>query len=158
MDLNLPKARTVKKNAGFFKRLLALVLDLLILNFVIFSSFEKIFLKYIDTNLSTVELITYFQSAETSVLVTTIFFMALLSLFYFTLFELKIGQTLGMMILKIRVEGELSFWKCALRNIFVFPFFPFYILWIVDPIHLAIRGTRFTELITKTNTVEEIHI
>jgi len=156
MDLNLPKARTLKRDASILKRLVAFILDLLIINIIIVSPFQKVFYKVIDQNLSIMETINQMQASLTTGVYSALFFIGILSLAYFTFFQLKIMQTPGMMILKIRVEGELTFLKALLRNLFILPFFPFYILWIVEPVHLLIRGRRFLEEITKTKTVEEI--
>jgi len=87
--------------------------------------------------------------------------MAILSLAYFSFFEYKLGQTPGMMLLKLKVistesKKKLGFWKIVLRNIYVFPYFPFSILWVVEPLMIIFKRERILELMTKTKTVEEV--
>ena len=50
--------------------------------------------------------------------------------------------------------GELTLWQCILRNIVVLPFFPFIILWVVEPIYLFTQGRRLLERLSKTRTVQ----
>ncbi|MFH1605765.1 MAG: RDD family protein [Nanoarchaeota archaeon] len=156
MNLNLPKERVVKKDASIIKRFLALLIDILAINLFIISPFQKVFLKFFNQDASIMQNISLLESVSTTTLYITMFSVIVLALLYFALFEYKLSQTIGMMIMKIYVEGEISFWKAVIRNMFIIPFFPFYILWVVDPIHLFFRGKRFSEEMTKTRTVEII--
>ncbi|MAG38722.1 hypothetical protein CMO90_01410 [Candidatus Woesearchaeota archaeon] len=154
MDLKLPKKRLLKRDAPILKRLASFIFDLLIINIIIISPFQKVF--PITTNSSLTEMIAQIQQLVGTNIYISLFFISILILAYFTVFQLKLAQTPGMMLLKLKVEGKLTIAKTILRNIFVIPFFPFFILWIVEPIHLLIRGHRFLEEVTKTKTIEEI--
>ncbi|MBU1201419.1 MAG: RDD family protein [Nanoarchaeota archaeon] len=155
MEFDFSKGKVLKQDASIFKRLFAFILDILIINIVIISPFQKVFLKLINPNSSILEMAQQLQGASS--LYSSIFFIVLLSLAYFTFFEFKLLQTPGMMIFKMKVDQELSFGKAILRNLFIIPIFPFYILWVIDPIHLLFRKRRFLEEITNTRTIEEIY-
>ena len=155
MDFDFSKGKLLKRDASIFKRLLAFILDLLIINIVIISPFQKVFLKLITPQSSILKMAEQLQG--TSSLYSTMFFIVLLSLAYFTFFEFKLSQTPGMMLFKLKVDQELSFGKAVLRNLFIIPFFPFYIFWIIEPIHLLFKQRRFLEEMTNTRTIEEVY-
>ena len=54
--------------------------------------------------------------------------------------------------------ARIGFWKAAISNLFIFPFFPFIILWVVEPIVMVWHPERqrLLEMLAKTKTVERI--
>lgn len=139
---------------GFWKRTMAFVFDLLVINLIIFYPFQKVFTSYMGAKSSIIAL---GESSLPSKILFTILMISILALLYFTFFEYYLSQTLGQMLLEIKVvsltSDELSFWKSILRNCFILPFFPFYLFWFVEPLHMAFYKDRFLERITQTRTI-----
>ena len=152
MGLNLPQQRCVKKDASFFKRFLALVIDILVINVVIVLPFAGLFqgLSYSFSEVDSVEL--------SGLLITALVIISLLSLLYFSLLQYFLGKTVGGHLMKISLEGKRGFWKCLVRNVFVIPFFPFYLLWVIEPLHLIFYNQRLLDKWTKIRMVERVLI
>jgi uncharacterized RDD family membrane protein YckC len=146
MIARLGKEKTPEA-AGFFRRLLAFAADILILNVIVFSAFSSLISKNVSFN--TLSL----KQGLSPQLSSIILLLGILSFVYFTLMEYSIGKTLGMMLVNIKADGELGFWRCFLRNIFIIPLFPITILWILDPVYLLIKKKRFSESVTNTDTI-----
>ncbi|RJQ15876.1 hypothetical protein C4573_07025 [Candidatus Woesearchaeota archaeon] len=149
--LNLPQQRIMEKKAGFFKRLFAFILDLFVLNFIIFLPFQPMFSQY------TPKAIIMAEALPASFYVMIIL-MGILSLFYFTLMEVYAKRTIGMMLLNIYAQGNLTFWTCVIRHMYIVPVFPFSVFLILDPLYYIFKGDRLTEIWTKTQTVEYVAI
>jgi uncharacterized RDD family membrane protein YckC len=86
--------------------------------------------------------------------------MSLFAILYFLLLEKKIGQTPGKMIFNISVageSGEVRLWQLAIRSIFLIPIFPFFLLWVVDPLFMFFTKSsqRLSEILSRTKTVEK---
>jgi hypothetical protein len=149
-SLHLPGQRIYVKDASLLRRLGAFVADLLLLDFAIFSSFGPLLLGSFDIGQVLREGFTLSPAAYAAAVM-----MALLGLAYFSLFEYVLGQTPGMMLLNIRAIN-VTLWRSLIRNAYLVPVFPFPLLWVVEPVHLALRKTRFLEVISRTRTVEYI--
>lgn len=140
---------TQNNSASFWKRTVAFVFDLLVINLVIAGPFQSTLSQYAMKEFSLDAVLpehAYF----------IVFIIFLLAMLYFTFLEYYIGQTPGQMLMNIEsvaLDGNMTFWKALLRNIFILPFFPFYILWFLEPIHLAFYKQRLLERWTGTNTV-----
>jgi len=159
--LNLPKARTFKTPAPIWKRAAAFILDILILNLVVLFPFQKIFNKIIPTD--------NYQDAYTlltnnpglaSTLTTITIIITILFILYFSILEFKFKQTLGKMFMNIYIVSDLkklNFWQCLVRNLFLLPFIPFILLWIIDPLYILFskEQRRFSDIIAKTKVIEE---
>ncbi len=146
---NLLSDTAQDNSASFWKRVIAFVFDLLVINLVVAWPFQSTLGQYAmkEFSLDTV------LPADAYFIVFMIFLLAML---YFTFLEYYIGQTPGQMLMNIEsvaLDGDMTFWKALLRNIFILPFFPFYIFWVLEPIHLAFYKQRLLERWTGTNTV-----
>ncbi len=158
----LPKQQT--KQASKFRRILAFILDLFIIDIFIISSFEPL-IRNIMPQLSFETIKKILENPDSTSLAnlsTITLFIGVLSILYFALTEYHAKQTLGMKILRLKVESqnkdeEIAFWKCLVRNLYALPIFPLILLWIIEPIYFMITGIRLTEIITKTRTVEELN-
>jgi uncharacterized RDD family membrane protein YckC len=149
-SLRLPPQRVYVKDASLLRRLGAFVADLLLLDFAVFSSFGSLLLGSFDIGQALREGFTLSPAAYAAAVV-----MALLGLAYFSLFEYVLGQTPGMMLLNIRAVN-VTLWRAAVRNAYMVPLFPFPLLWVIEPVHLALRKTRLLEVISRTRTIEYI--
>jgi uncharacterized RDD family membrane protein YckC len=138
--------------ASVFKRILALSIDF----FIILLVFARPFLKLISNILENFETRNYSEMIEIfnsnpeilKNITFIIFFISLIALFYFSYLEWKYSQTFGQMIMGLYVISENKekyFWKYVLSNLFVIPFFPFILIWIIDPLYMFYNGRRFTE-------------
>ncbi len=159
--LKLPKEGTFTGPALVWKRLLAFLADLLIINLVLFFPFKRILQKAIPEFGDYSEAYNYLAANQgyTATLTVVSFVMALLALTYFASMEYKIRQTPGKILFNIRVMSDVkegAIWQFVVRNMFIIPIFPFVLLWIIDPLFLFFTKTnqRLSEILSKTKTVQ----
>lgn len=158
MKLKLPKKKVIIANASILRRILAFLIDLLIINFIIIRPFRNVLLKLIP-QMPFNEAYSYLlsnQQMNTAVLFVTVM-ISILALLYFVILDYKLSQTAGMMILGLYIEPkEIRFWQALVRNLFIIPIFPFFLLWILDPVYLLFNkeGQRFTERLSNTKVVQ----
>jgi len=159
--LNLPKQRTFTGPALVWKRLLAFLADLLIINLVLFFPFRKIISKSIPEFSSYSEAYKFLAANQgyTTTLTIVSLIMALFALLYFALLEYKIQQTPGKMLFNISIVSDtkkLGLWQFIVRSLFVIPIFPFFLLWVIDPLFMFFTKTnqRLSEVLSKTKTIE----
>jgi len=159
--LNLPKQRTFIGPALVWKRLLAFLADLLIINLVIFFPFKRIIQRAIPEFSSYSEAYSFLSSNQsyTATLTLVSLVMSIFAILYFALLEYKIQQTPGKMLFNISIISEtkkLSFWQFLVRSLFIIPVFPFVLLWIIDPLFTFFTKTnqRLSEILSKTRTVQ----
>ena len=142
------------RTTRFWRRILSFIFDLLMINTVILWPFQKVLEKY--------SLVSSFSDLLTTdtfpmQLYYIFFIISLLALCYFAFFEYYLGQTPGQLLFDIHViakDGRLTLWRCIVRNIFILPLFPFYIFWIIEPIHMIFTKDRLLERITHTQLVD----
>jgi len=156
--LNLPKERTFKGPAALWKRVLAFMVDFLIIDFVIGQPFQKVFAKVVPAA-GFSESLGYLQSSpeKLTLLSFAMIFYGLLALLYFSILEYKTDQTIGKMFMRIKVESEhKSYFMFLVRSLFLLFIFPFMLLIILDPIFMLFNkeGKRLSEILSKTRTVE----
>jgi uncharacterized RDD family membrane protein YckC len=80
---------------------------------------------------------------------------------YSVIFDLKLGQSPGRMIMKLNlistIKGEkITLLKVVIRALVFIPIFPFSLLWIIDPLYLLFTGNRLSDIFAKTQIVEEV--
>jgi uncharacterized RDD family membrane protein YckC len=161
--LKLPK-RKESMFANPLKRMAAFLIDILILQFVVISSFASYFGKsFPKTEGDFMVMYTFLSSNQGIVyqMYYAIIAMAAIILVYFAFMEYRYSQTIGMMLFKLNVEStsskELTVLQCILRNIYLLPIFPVFFLWVIDPIYFLFNGERLSEKFSKTKTVEVIN-
>jgi len=161
LKLNLPKQRIFKGPAAVWKRIVAFIIDLFIIDLALFWPFERIVNKAIPEGQSLRSLQGFFSaSPELTKLLTIItLMMGIVAILYFVVMEYKLGQTIGKMIFNLRVvsmKKELTILQCILRSIIWLPMFPFIVFWIIDPAYVLLnqKNQRLMEFISKTETVE----
>lgn len=158
VKLNLPKSSMVA-NAVLWKRGVAFIIDLFIINFIIIGPFRSIIQKLIPSD-SFSETYSYIQQnpALSNKIMALSIVIGVLILLYFMLFEYKLKQTIGKMIMNVYVISdlkELRLWQCFIRNLLFIPIFPLPLLWIADIVFLLWKNIRFSEVISKTRLVEK---
>jgi len=164
--LNLPKRDVYLGPASLIRRILAFVLDLLVIDVVIAGPFKGKLSSILPEAASFSDVQNVMQSSQLLIaqVSSIIFAISVLSLLYFSVMQTMLSQTVGMMILNIFVIKQdkkiapPTLWQSIIRNIFVFPFFPFFVLWITEPLFLIFSRSkmRMLEVLSKTVTVEEI--
>jgi hypothetical protein len=147
--------RKYETNATLSTRVMAFFIDVIVLYFVAVMPFRHLFLKAFPYEAG-FGLLTQTNIIIPGYIYASMFIISMLFLFYFSITEYFLKQTPGKMLMNIYVRGNTTFLKSLMRNIFLIPFFPFYLLWITEPIYLLTHKYRFLEHITKTRTVEKI--
>jgi len=146
--LTLP-GKSSHKNASLLKRGLALIIDLFVINLIIFGPFRDLLISFFET-----QNIMDFQAVIPDDIYLSMFFITIMVLLYFSLLQYYVQQTIGMMVMKIYVVPDLTFITSIIRNLFIIPFFPFSLLWLIEPLYIYFKGRRLLEKLTNTNTVE----
>ncbi len=150
--------------ASYWKRLFALIIDLTIINMFFVFPFRKLLMLLVPPISNFKESSEFIQSNPyiSRKLSLIIIVVSLLAWLYLTLTEWNLSATAGDLLMKIKIRStsgkEIRFWQAALRNLFIFPYFPFIMLWIIDPLYLLFKQQKFSELISRTDTVEEFVI
>ena len=164
-SLNLPEKRIFVGPASIWKRIAAFILDILLLDFLILGFFDKTLRKLLkaDTTSGIFKMLQSDTSIATT-LVMIFFILTMIIMAYFVLQEYLIGQTLGKMLLGLRVIStidpdqlqQISFLQALLRSMFLIPTIPFIFLWAIDPIYLLFKrdGQRLSEWLCKTRVIE----
>ena len=159
-EISLPKEPTFHMPAPIWKRALALVIDLIILDVIIGMPFRKILEKYTPKG-GISENLAYLESNPQAVIAfsAAIIFIGLLALLYFAVLEYRLGQSLGKMMLGLTVvsaSGKITFFRSLVRNMYLIFIFPFSLLIIVDPVFMIFskEHRRLSEVLSRTKTVE----
>ena len=159
--LRLPSRHKFSGPASLWKRFLAFITDLLLLNIIILAPFRPVIEKIVPLNQTYNEIYKFISTNKeyTNLLFILIFAIGIILILYFALMEYKLNQTVGKMLFKIKVKSKnkkLKFWQCILRSLFLLPIFPFFILWFLDPIWILFNSDkqRLTEVLSKTMVVE----
>lgn len=162
-DLNLPKRRYMKTDAHWAKRILAFLIDMIIISFITLPLQASI---PIQENLSFTEIIkTMMGSPEIQGKLFMIeVFSAIIAMLYFIIIEYKLGQSIGKTIMGLKIESEdknhknLTLWQMFLRNLFFVPLIPFNLLAVVDPVFMILRKDhkRLSDMFSKTKVVEYV--
>lgn len=135
--------KLVEVPAQLWRRVLAFVADLLVIDLFFVSPFRGFFDTVVPSGFSSS--LAFFEGNPdfASSFIVVIALVSVLVLLYFSVLEFRVGQTFGKYLFGVYVRGEgkaLSFWQCLLSNITFIPFFPFFLLWVVDPLHLFFSG------------------
>jgi len=163
-SLNLPGERRFKGPALLWKRMVAFIIDLLVIDIVLAFPFRKIILR-LSPDVGFKETYSLLMNnpefAKTLTIVSI--FISILALLYFSITEYKVKQTVGKILMNIYVvstEKKMRYWQCVVRNLFLFPVFPFFLLWVIDPVFLLFNknGQRLSEVISKTRVVSDYKI
>lgn len=160
--LNLRK--TFLGQTSVLKRIIAFIIDFLIINFIILFPFKRIFNTIIPETESFSETLNFLDNAEYTTFITVIMLLAaVLAILYFMILEKKLSQTPGKMLFNLYVKSQtkdLNYWRLFVRGMFLIPVFPFVLLWVIDPIVMLFtkENQRLLEILSKTKVVEKYQI
>ncbi len=154
----IPGHRVVALPAPWGRRILAFLIDLIILNIFVTGAFQKVIRKLLPAEASYAGIQAAIEAQPS--LATAVFFIAFLSgifaILYFALLESQLGYSVGKLFMQIRVVAlqneELTLWKCVIRSLLMIPAFPFIILWVVDPLYALFSPLRQRLLERWSNT------
>ncbi len=164
LDVTLPKVkipghRVVAVPAPFGRRILAFLIDIILVNIFLTAPFQKIIRGLVPDSTN----YTAIQSAMESnpQVATAVFivgaFSGLFAVLYFAILEAKLGYTVGKLFMRIRVAAldkqELTFGKCVIRALFLIPIFPFILFWVIEPIYMLLSPVNQRLLERWSNTV-----
>jgi len=144
-----PRTAAIEAPAGFGRRAFALIFDILLLDLIITAPFTPLF----TSMLARMDRTAWMSMTYTGAEMAAIAIVFLLAFAYFALFEYTIGQTPGMMLANIRARTQLTLWQAFVRNIFLLPAGPVIVLWIVEPIIVALKQPSLLERVSNTRTV-----
>ena len=164
-NISLKKGKTFLAQASVLKRLIAFLIDILIVNLIILFPFRRIFGAIVPETESFSKTLDFLSNnSGLSGFITLIMFaVAFLAIMYFMLLEKKLNQTPGKMLFNLYVQSQtkdLKYWQLFVRSIFLIPLFPFVLLWIIDPIVMFFNkdSQRLSEILSKTKVVERYKI
>ena len=151
--LHLPKKRVFAKPVSIWKRIAGLIIDLFLIYVLFLTPIMTLaagpYLELLPATVSQA------MTAEIPIQIYLAFgLFILLAFLYFSLMEYYLRQTLGMRLMGVYCDGKITFGKTLLRNLFIIPVFPCYLLWVIEPLHLLFYGNRLMESITRTRDIE----
>jgi uncharacterized RDD family membrane protein YckC len=147
-----------------WKRILAFIFDILLVNMFIiapFSGILKSLYNYTDFSSAYNAVMANSEgsgiSAAAFLIMLYVTFMAIL---YLVLTEYLVGQSLGMVVFNLHVirkdKTTPNLIQCIGRNIALIPLLPFLILWLVDPLFLLFKKERLSDIFTSTSVIERL--
>lgn len=135
--------------APLYKRILAYLIDLVIVNLIIISPFKSLLSSLIPTDFS--EIYTMLSSMLSAKVMLITFISGIFAILYWAILEFKIQQTLGSLIMGISVmplTKKYTFSQALLRNITKFST----LLLLIDSIFIfkSDKNQRLTERLSQT--------
>ncbi len=151
----MPKKREFERETGLSSRILAFIIDTIVIDVIIISAFserlEIISIGGIRTAITNPFMIKIYMS-------TIPLFILIVA--YFFLFEYLIQTTPGKFLLGIIVKDKNgkapNAWKCFLKNMLYYPNLLFLIWWVIDIYYLVRHKERLTEKLLNLKTVQVI--
>jgi len=147
--------------ASPIKRIFAFCIDLLLINFVVLIPFNNIIAKLVPSK----EILLIANQTITINLLLAAFFIGIIMLLYFVMFEYTTNQTPGKMFFGLFVVStnikdkkiqRLNLSQVIFRNLQIIPVFPFLLLLLIDPFFVFFNPSnqRLLEIISKTVVIE----
>jgi len=145
--------------APIWRRAAAFLIDMILVEIFLVSPFWALIKKSTagDGFTDTMSFLAAHPNAVVSLNIITLY-IALVVMAYFVILEYTLGQTIGMLLLKLKavsLHHHSHWWQFIVRNMFLIPIFPFILLALLEPIYLLWkRGEyRALEQISKTRTM-----
>ncbi len=143
----------MKKGAAFWRRVIAYVIDVMVISFIVVGPFSNKLVTSVEGE-SVAELFVNVQSTLTGEAFVVGLVVALLTLLYWTFLEWKFNQSVGKMLLRIEVfPKKITFNQAMLRNVTKLSS----IVLVLDVIYMfATKGNqRFFEKLSRTMVINE---
>ena len=166
VDLRLPKDRFLDNPAPAWKRIASFTVDFFIIFFIVILPLSFSVSSQIPASssfseaLENAKLVSESSEITGTLILMQVFTQALIFA-YFTLFEYKLKQTPGKMVFGLYLahmdkKEKIGLWAIFMRNVCIIFFFPYLIL--VDLIYMIFRGVKLSDIISKTQIIEEIKL
>lgn len=162
MGLRLPKQKVVIIPPPIYKRVLAFLLDIILINIVLYAPFRPIITKLapVTTFAEYTEFLSSGGSSMETLSVITVI-MAFIALLYFVIFEYTMSQTPGKIVFNMTIistSKEKNIFRYLLRSLFIIPIFPIFLLWFIEPFYMVFNpeNQRLLEKWSKTRVVQYI--
>jgi len=141
-----------------WKRIFAFLIDIIIIEFIVNLSFNDLIKKQLNINGNFLEI---YQTLSgnyqqfTSLFLFISIITAIIALIYFTIFELKMQQTLGKMIFNLKVKsvkGKLNLKQVLIRNTPKVLFFidGLFLVLLIDLFYLIFKKERLFDKWART--------
>jgi len=161
--LKLPSSHVIIVRAALWRRILAFLVDFMIMQLVIIRAFDSIFAKVSAAGATFSEISVYLEAnpAIYSQINWAIICIGILTIAYFVIMQYRFRQTLGMMMFNIKIESlnkEIGIMQLIVSNLMLLPVFPFLLLWIIDPIYSIFNknSQRLTQKVVGLYVSEEL--
>ena len=146
------KKGEVNVPAPLWKRACAYVIDALIVSVVILFPLNRLYPQ--EQAASLTEAMSMMQQGFTKTHILAALLVGILTILYWAVLEYKLNQTLGKMLMKIKVRSlnaQLTFKQCVVRNITKLSF----LLLLLDTLYTFKSGSqRFFDTLAQTQVVE----
>lgn len=143
----------LKSKTPLWKRIIAYLIDILIINLIIITPFKKIINQ--TPNIKNIsQLYSFLQTSKNFIYISII--ISILTLLYWTIFEYKFHQSIGKMLLNLYVKSKtkkLEVWQCFVRNVtkISLPLLALDCLYL-----LKTKNIRYFEKLSNTKVIEPI--
>ncbi len=160
--LNIPSRKEVIITARLWKRILAFLADLVIIDFLVSPLSSLVSGAMPSQDFSAMQ--DYFTANPemSNVMLVLALSIGFVALVYFSVMEYKLGQTIGKMIFGLYVQPldkNPRFFQYLIRSLLVIPVVPFIFFLIIDPVYLIYnKEQRLLERWSGTKTIEKIAI
>jgi len=168
LNMNLGiKRKTIIMEAPVWKRVLAFLIDYIIINSLIIFPFNNLMEKILNTSdISKILSMISNNNINTSALIYISLFMSIMALLYFAILESKLNQTIGKIIMKIYIintknpKERISFFQAIIRGLGVFLIFTLPIITLLDAAYVYFNKDkqRMLERVSKTKTISAARI
>ncbi len=137
-----------KRFAPLWKRVVAYIIDIFVVSFLVVTPFSGFFDADVE---SFADLFAFNFSSEVILVGVAI---AILTLFYWTFLEWRYQQTVGKILLRIRVKGNITLWQAITRNVTKLST----LVLILDVLYMFYTKNhqRYFEKLSRTEVVDEI--
>ena len=155
--------KAILAQASILKRLFAFVIDILIIDIVVLFPFTGLIDRIIPDIGSFSKTFEFLSNSSSNSITLIVFIAAAFAILYFVILEKKLGQSPGKMLFNLYVKSQtkdLKYWQLFVRSMFLIPFFPFILLWVIDPIVMFFtkENQRLSEILSKTKDVEKYKV
>jgi hypothetical protein len=146
-----PRSANVQQDASFLRRAGAFIFDILLLDLIITVPLAPVF-KGLVARAQTGG---WWSLTYTNKEMGALLLLLLIAYTYFVVLEYLLGQTVGMMLLDIRVDPAPRLRAAALRNCFLLPIGPLIVLWVLEPLAILLYKRSLLEYLSGTRTVRQ---
>ena len=136
-----------KRFAPLWKRVVAYIVDIFVISFLVVTPFSGFFDADVE---SFADLFAFNFSSEVIFVGIAI---AILTLLYWSFLEWRFQQTVGKILLRIRVKGNITLWQAVTRNVTKLST----LILILDVLYMFYtkKHQRYFEKLSKTEVVNE---